>query len=140
MYLYINTAKLDAEIGLLNDKCEVEVLHSWQGSHNQTETLIEEIDNLLKEHSIIGGGIKGIIVSKGHGSYTDIRIGVTSANSLALSWNVPIWGIVNCSANDKEMIKNIIATKSNFPVIPKYQNPPHITKPKNVLDNEIILL
>ncbi|WLD93687.1 tRNA (adenosine(37)-N6)-threonylcarbamoyltransferase complex dimerization subunit type 1 TsaB [Alkalihalobacillus sp. AL-G] len=60
---------------------------------NHSVRLMPAIEELLKEVDIEPKELDRIIVAKGPGSYTGVRIGVTVAKTLAWSLNIPITGV-----------------------------------------------
>lgn len=60
---------------------------------NHTIRLMPAIDQLMKEVGMMPGQLDKIVVAKGPGSYTGVRIGLTTAKSLAWALNIPIIGI-----------------------------------------------
>ena len=58
-----------------------------------SERLIPLVDEILKRNSKAIKDIDGIAVSVGPGSFTGIRVGVSTARGLAQSLNVPLVGI-----------------------------------------------
>ena len=48
------------------------------------------IDELLKEHSLTPHDLDEVEVSVGPGSFTGVRVGVTIANALAFTLDIPI--------------------------------------------------
>ena len=59
--------------------------------HN--ETLVPSIDNLLKNTGIKKEELDGVAVSVGPGSFTSLRVGVSTAKAFAYSLNIKIVGI-----------------------------------------------
>lgn len=57
--------------------------------HNSHETL-GRLAAFLKSSRIKMGDIKKIVVNKGPGSFTGIRVGAAHALALSLSWGVPL--------------------------------------------------
>lgn len=57
--------------------------------HNSHETL-QKLDDFLKSSKIKHSEIKKIIVNKGPGSFTGVRVGVTHALALGYAWDVPV--------------------------------------------------
>lgn len=51
------------------------------------------IDEILKENGIRAADLDAIAVSKGPGSYTGLRIGVSAAKGIAFAANIPLIGI-----------------------------------------------
>ncbi len=51
------------------------------------------IDLLMKEVGVESNQLEKIVVAKGPGSYTGVRIGLTTAKTLAWALNVPLIGV-----------------------------------------------
>jgi tRNA threonylcarbamoyladenosine biosynthesis protein TsaB len=60
---------------------------------NHSVRVMPAIEYLMKECEIVPGDLTKIIVAKGPGSYTGVRIGVTIAKSLAWSLQIPLVGV-----------------------------------------------
>jgi tRNA threonylcarbamoyladenosine biosynthesis protein TsaB len=60
---------------------------------NHSVRLMPAIDYLMKELTITPEQLDMIAVAKGPGSYTGVRIGLTTAKTLAWSLNIPIVGV-----------------------------------------------
>jgi len=88
----------------------------------QSEKLLLSIDRLLKKNNLSKNSLQSIIVDRGPGSYTSIRVGVTTANFLALSLNIPVVFRGQKDNNKKTF---------QLPVLPKYLHQPFITKEKS---------
>ena len=75
-----------------------------------------------------------LVVIKGPGPFTAIRVGVTVANTLSLAIEVPLYGIKKTkSFNYKNIINQVINSRVNADkfIKPCYGQEPNITKPKN---------
>lgn len=57
--------------------------------HKSHETL-GLLDKFLKSNKIKHDSIKKMVVNKGPGSYTGVRVGVTIAMALGFAWGVPV--------------------------------------------------
>ncbi|MEI6498825.1 MAG: tRNA (adenosine(37)-N6)-threonylcarbamoyltransferase complex dimerization subunit type 1 TsaB [bacterium] len=119
--LAIDTATQMTKISLRQDAREIDCL-SWQSRFNQSQELISQIDEFLSKNSINKTQIRSIGVGMGPGSYTGIRIGVTTANLLGFALNIPVVAI--------EEIDTVQDTCYFGPVLPIYQGEPHITTAK----------
>ncbi|MEC5425898.1 tRNA (adenosine(37)-N6)-threonylcarbamoyltransferase complex dimerization subunit type 1 TsaB [Virgibacillus sp. C22-A2] len=62
-------------------------------SKNHSVRLMPAVDKLMKEVSMRPDQLDKIVVAKGPGSYTGVRIGIATAKSLAWSLDIPITGV-----------------------------------------------
>ena len=93
------------------------------------ETIHTKILDLLKTQDKQWSDIQAVVCYKGPGSFTGLRIGISVANALASSLDVPI----ESSTGDDwiEISIKKIATKSfTSPVMPVYGTEVHITQPR----------
>lgn len=73
---------------------------------NHSERLMPAIDALMKEVNIDTQEIDRVVVAKGPGSYTGLRIGVTTAKTLAWTLNKELVGISSLEV----MAANVLST------------------------------
>ncbi|MEI7792215.1 MAG: tRNA (adenosine(37)-N6)-threonylcarbamoyltransferase complex dimerization subunit type 1 TsaB [Candidatus Berkelbacteria bacterium] len=120
----IDTTSNENVIEILDEKFQITDKHEKTMARNESEIMLSWIDEIVGEklHSI-----RGIVVCIGPGSYTGVRVGVTIANSMAFSLNIPILGY-----KIGECINFIGLKEGSFgaPAIPYYEREPLITKPK----------
>ncbi|RYD03251.1 hypothetical protein N752_20685 [Desulforamulus aquiferis] len=60
--------------------------------------LLPMIKAVIEEAGIKKEQINGVAVSSGPGSFTGLRIGLTTAKTLALTWGVPVVGVSTLEA------------------------------------------
>lgn len=128
MILTIRTERPEAEISLV-DGSKTIIEYKWLAHRQLAETIHTKIKQLLEEKGSTLSDLKGVVVYRGPGSFTGLRIGVSVANALSDSLRIPIvsstgnsWrveGLAKLSADDNEVI-----------VQPMYGASPHITKQK----------
>jgi tRNA A37 threonylcarbamoyladenosine modification protein TsaB len=53
------------------------------------------LDEFLKSKKLKAESIKKIIVNKGPGSYTGVRVGVTHALGIGFAWKIPVKAVAN---------------------------------------------
>jgi len=133
-FLYLDTSNPSAtKLVLFDDEGKILLNDSWQSERNQTEELLERLDAALKKVKIYKDEFDVIFVNPGPGSYTGLRVGITTANLLAFSLNKPIFA----ARNENEALakgKNLGRDISFLGFIsPNYPNPPKITEKKSRL-------
>ncbi len=55
-----------------------------------SQLVLQLIDQLLKEHSLVPKNLTEIEVNEGPGSFTGVRVGVSIANALAFGLGIPV--------------------------------------------------
>lgn len=126
MILAIKTAGDPAEIYLLNDAGEVVAEKIWDAERTLAKNLLGEIEKLL------GGKfdeLSGLIVFTGPGSFTGLRIGITTANTIAYAQNIPIVG-ANSGDWRADGLEKLQQGENDRIVLPEYGAEANITKPK----------
>lgn len=90
--LAIDTSSTVLGIALVDEE-KVIGEHITNIKKNHSVRIMPAIDSLMKECDILSDQLTKIVVAKGPGSYTGVRIGVTIAKTLAWSLNIPLVGI-----------------------------------------------
>jgi tRNA threonylcarbamoyladenosine biosynthesis protein TsaB len=128
LIITLRTDKPQAELGLFEDTEQLDY-YTWEAHRQLAETLHTKLHELLAKNSKTLGAIQGIVVFKGPGSFTGLRIGITVANALAYSLHVPI-----VSDEDPDWlqtgIKRLLAGEAEPVALPEYGAAPHITPQK----------
>ncbi len=128
MILGLRTDKPEAELYLFNNAQQVDHL-AWHAHRELSDTLLIKIDELLNTNTLDKSDLTGIIIYQGPGSFTGLRIGISVANALAYSLNIPI-----AAAAGETWIQKCLEdiTHNNQPevVIPEYGSEAHITQPR----------
>jgi len=121
--LILDSSNAMLAVGLADDNHVIKSVcyEAWQ---EQSEYMIPEIDSLLKEFSVTKDDIGTIIVTKGPGSYTGVRIAITIAKVMALATNAKLIAISSLQAlkeGDKISIC-LMNARNNRSYIGVYQN------------------
>lgn len=112
LYLYDGTEQLDSI--------------TWEAHRQLSATLLEKIEELLQKNNAQLTSLKGLIVYRGPGSFTGLRIGISFVNTLAYSLQIPV-----SAGEGDDWLKNGLSTlpESKVQIIsPLYGIEPHITK------------
>lgn len=90
--LAIDTSNNPLGVALIDeDKVLGEYITNLKKNHSIR--IMPAIQSLMKDCDVLPGDLTKIVVAKGPGSYTGVRIGVTIAKTLAWSLNLPLVGV-----------------------------------------------
>ncbi|NIJ44253.1 tRNA threonylcarbamoyladenosine biosynthesis protein TsaB [Wenyingzhuangia heitensis] len=88
--LNIETSTKNCSVGLSKDGICIALKEENNGDYSHAEKLHVFIEELLKEQNLKIANLDAIAVGKGPGSYTGLRIGVSTAKGLAYAANLPL--------------------------------------------------
>ena len=88
--LNIETATKNCSVSLAKDGKIVAIKELNEGGFSHAEKLHQFISEVLTEANITFSNLKAIAVSKGPGSYTGLRIGVSAAKGLCFALDIPL--------------------------------------------------
>jgi tRNA threonylcarbamoyladenosine biosynthesis protein TsaB len=128
MILTLRTDKPDAEVGIY-DGLSQDVYETWPAHRQLAETIHLKIAELLKTQELQLQDLDGLVVFKGPGSFTGLRIGVSVANALAESLDIPLVG----SEGDSWVqsgIQRLLSDENDSLVLPEYAALPNVSTPK----------
>ncbi len=128
MILTIRTDKPEAEIGLFDGLNKVDY-KTWYAHRELSVTILGSIVDILDRNKASLRDISGVVVYRGPGSYTGLRIGITVANTLAYGCAIPV---VGSNGDDWVLggIKGLSSASACDYVSPEYGGEAHITKPR----------
>lgn len=130
--LILRTDKPEAELGLYEDDRQLAYI-TWHAHRELSGTIHEQIEELLQGRSLQQGlslqDVEGIVVYKGPGSFTGLRIGLSVANALAYSLSIPTTAKSGKNWVDAG-IKSLKAGENDKISLPKYDQPAGTTKPR----------
>lgn len=93
LILNLETATKNCSVSLSKDGRCLSIKEENDGNYSHAEKLHVFIDELLKEQQLTVSDLDAIAVGKGPGSYTGLRIGVSTAKGLAYAANLPLISI-----------------------------------------------
>lgn len=131
--LAIDTTSDETGIGLVGEGKPKIIL--WVSHRNQSKELLPKIDGLLKREKVKLAELKWVVVNLGPGSFTGLRVGISTANALGYGLNIPVIGKANLTGEINHRIETLLklktSTKKFKQVLPHYGRPPRITAAKN---------
>ncbi len=98
LILNIETATTNCSVSLSNEGETLVLKEDYDKNYSHAERLHVYIDEVLKEAKIDSKQLDAIAVSKGPGSYTGLRIGVSAAKGLCFALNKPLISISTLEA------------------------------------------
>ncbi|MEI6594448.1 MAG: tRNA (adenosine(37)-N6)-threonylcarbamoyltransferase complex dimerization subunit type 1 TsaB [Bacteroidota bacterium] len=111
--LCIETATEICSVALLQDDKLIALRENHEGNaHASQITLL--IEAVMKDANIELKNLDAIAVSKGPGSYTGLRVGVSTAKGLCYALDIPLLAINTLESLAHETIKNIKSQNANF--------------------------
>lgn len=128
MILALKTDSMVAELYLLKDDGEEASKDVWEAGRSLAKDLLAHIDALV---TTAGSWqeISGIIVFRGPGSFTGLRIGITTANTIAYANTISIIGETKDDWRSNG-VRRLLGGENDQMVLPEYGADPHITAPK----------
>lgn len=128
LILTMRTDNPESEIGLYNDEQQL-IYEVWPAHRQLAETIHDKLQTMLQEQSKIWSDVQGIVVYKGPGSFTGLRIGLSVVNAIATSYQVPIIGTTG-DAWIQDGISALTSGEGTKIALPEYGAPVHITAPR----------
>lgn len=101
------------------------VTEKFEPRHTE-ETLDRLMTFLLQEECALSD-VEGIIVAKGPGAFTALRVGVTIANSLAYALHISVFGVQGLEDVNKRTVEELFRQSPGTSIEPDYGREPHIT-------------
>lgn len=126
MILAIKTDQPEAKLYLFKDQ-KLVAEYSWLAGRELSGSLMIQIEELLNKNTVDIKDLGAIIVYEGPGSFTGLRIGITVANSIAYSLDIPVFA---SGGPDwaQQAIDKIKLDKFTIGATPVYGAPVNVTK------------
>lgn len=128
MILALRTSEPTCRMVLM-EKGRVIAQKQWLAERRLAKELLGQLETFLRENNIQFEDVTGLIIFRGPGSYTGLRIGASVMNTLAYALEIPIAG----ETGDDWLKKGHARLKNQGDdkiVIPEYGGLPNITTPK----------
>ncbi|HEY0071685.1 MAG TPA: tRNA (adenosine(37)-N6)-threonylcarbamoyltransferase complex dimerization subunit type 1 TsaB [Chloroflexia bacterium] len=93
MILALDTSTESASIALYLPGQGVIAEQTWRSGREQTTQLLPTVQQLMSLMGIDTSGLTGVAVATGPGSYSGVRIGISTAKTLAFSLGIKLWGV-----------------------------------------------
>ena len=129
LILAIRTDSPEPEIGLYDNTTQLAHI-TWHAHRELSATLHYKIDELLASQRKQLKNLEAIVCYEGPGSFTSLRVGITVADTIAYSFDLPI-----VAAGGEEWaargIARLRAGENQHIALPLYGREARITAPKH---------
>ncbi len=91
--LHIESSTLTCSVAVSVNGETIGLKESHDQAYSHSEKLVVYIDEVIKEAGLKPSGLEAVCVSKGPGSYTGLRIGVSAAKGLCYGLGIPLLSV-----------------------------------------------
>jgi len=110
--LHLETATKVCSVAISNNGTVISIKETVSDGYTHSESLTLFIQDVLNQAQLALADLSAVSVSAGPGSYTGLRIGLSTAKGLCFALNIPLIAIDTLTA-----LKNVIPS-GEMPVIP----------------------
>ena len=131
--ILLDSSNTNLSVGVAKDNVLLDYI-SYEAWQRQSEYMIVELNKLLEKHNIKKEDITDVIVAKGPGSYTGVRIAITIAKTIAVALNADLYAVSSLRVQKNGTVSSIclINARSNRSYVGVY-------KDQEVLLNDCIM-
>lgn len=90
--ILLDSSNTNLSVGIARDNLLLEYI-SYEAWQRQSEYMIPELDKLLNKYNVSREEIKEVMVAKGPGSYTGVRIAITIAKTIATALDAKLYAV-----------------------------------------------
>lgn len=127
MILLLDTSTPVCKVWVQADSTTSE--YTWEAGRGLSLGLLRFMQKCLADVDAQWSDLSGIVVFKGPGSFTGLRIGISVVNALAETRNLPIIGMTGDDWRAGGLVR-LHAGESDGIVLPEYGGEAHITMPR----------
>ena len=109
LILALDTSSSALSVAVLEDE-KVLACHEQVMDRGQGEALVPIIAQVLESAQKKPTDITGVAVAVGPGSFTGVRVGLSTARGIGLALNVPVYGVTNFEATAYDIASPVIVT------------------------------
>lgn len=90
--ILLDSSNTNLSVGIAKDNLLLDYI-SYEAWQRQSEYMIPELDKLLTKYDIKKEDITDVIVAKGPGSYTGVRIAITIAKTITTALDIKLYAV-----------------------------------------------
>ena len=121
--ILLDSSNTNLSVGVAKDNVLLDYI-SYEAWQRQSEYMIVELNKLLEKHNIKKEDITDVMVAKGPGSYTGVRIAITIAKTIAVALDAKLYAVSSLRVQNNGTMPSIclINARSNRSYVGVYQN------------------
>ena len=97
LILSIDTSSTDLSVALVNENGSLGLVEENM-LRGQGEALIPYIQSMMQQAGLPMNAVEGVAVAVGPGSFTGVRVGLSTARGIGLALDIPVYGVTNLEA------------------------------------------
>lgn len=97
LILSIDTSSADLSVALVNENGSLGLVEENM-LRGQGEALIPYIQSMMQQAGLPMNAVEGVAVAVGPGSFTGVRVGLSTARGVGLALDIPVYGVTNLEA------------------------------------------
>ena len=130
MILALRTDKPQAELYIYKGSTKLGSV-TWQAHRELSSTILLKIDDLLSSSNLSLTEVKSLVVYRGPGSFTGLRIGISVFNTISFIMKIPLIGVTGEGWLEVGLQEvSARAYYNNEIITPEYGADAHITQPR----------
>ena len=121
--ILLDSSNTNLSVGIAKDNTLLDYI-SYEAWQRQSEYMIVELNKLLEKHDIKKEDVTDVMVAKGPGSYTGVRIAITIAKTIAVALDANLYAVSSLRVQKDGTVPSIclINARSNRSYVGVYQN------------------
>ncbi len=104
--LCIESSTKNCSVALVEGRTLLDSKEEFNEKYSHAEKLTVFIQDILKESNLKTSDLSGVMVGKGPGSYTGLRIGVSVAKGLCYGLNIPLMSMTSTEVLFQQVIED----------------------------------
>lgn len=127
MYLLLDTSTPTCKVTLVDEAGSYS--YEWLAERQLAQGLLKFLVEKVHEHDTQLSELEGIAALRGPGSFTGLRIGISTLNTLAAFKSIPIVGATGDDWQE-QALRKLRAGRNDKIILPEYGRPARITQPR----------
>lgn len=137
--ILLDSSNTNLSVGIAKDNILLDYI-SYEAWQRQSEYMIVELNKLLEKHNIQKEDITDVMVAKGPGSYTGVRIAITIAKTIAVALNTKLYAVSSLRVEKNGDVPSIclINARSNRSYVGVYQGQEILLNDRIMKNDEVM--